>query len=87
MGPRGMQGQMLYGVHLPASLRASKQSLCSFINIIDVAIPMSCQKKDLKAYCGPLTMMKLQQNQCVLSRTTRPVSLCILFRKLITVFG
>lgn len=45
MGPRGMQGQMLYGVHLPASLRASKQSLCSVINIIDVAIPMSCQKK------------------------------------------
>lgn len=86
MGPRGMQGQMLYGVHLPANLRASKQSLCSFIYIIDLAIPMSCQKKDFEAYCGPLIMMKLQQNQCMLSRTTKPVSLCSLFRKLITVF-
>lgn len=44
MGPTGTQGQMLCGVHLPHSLRASKQYLGSFINIIDVAISIRCQK-------------------------------------------
>ena len=55
MGPGGTQGQMLCGVHLPHGLTTREQSLNSFINVIVLAILIRCQKKDLEAYCGPLT--------------------------------
>lgn len=45
MGPRGTQGQMLCGVHLPHGLRAREQSLDYFINILVLAILIRCQKR------------------------------------------
>lgn len=86
MGPTGTQGQMLCGVHLPHSIRASKQYLGSFINVIDVAIPIRCQK-----WFGGILWTsdneKVMRDPVCTARTTRPVSLCSLFRKLRTVFG